>query len=64
MNPEYNKGRIEYFRQQAIIALELTKGFTPEQREQMSNALKTVEDFAAYILELTQLLTTTKKATE
>jgi hypothetical protein len=45
--------RHNHIRAQAINALELTKGFTPEQRECFSNSLKTVEEFSGYILELT-----------
>jgi hypothetical protein len=45
--------RTTHIRQQAITALELTKGFIPEQRAAFSNELKTVEEFAHYILELT-----------
>lgn len=44
---------ILFIRKQAITALELSKGFTPEQRAEFSNSLKTVELFAGYILELT-----------
>ena len=40
-------------RQQAIIVLELTKGYTPEDRKAMGNLLKGMEDMAGYILELT-----------
>jgi hypothetical protein len=42
-----------YMRVQAIEALELTKGFTPEERAHLSNGTKTMEEFAGYILELT-----------
>jgi hypothetical protein len=42
-----------FMRLQAIEALELTKGFTPEQRAQFSNSGKTLEEFANFILELT-----------
>lgn len=45
--------RNTHIRQQAITALELTKGFTPEQRAAFSNELKTVEELAGFILELT-----------
>jgi hypothetical protein len=45
--------RKKYIRRQASDALELTKGFTPEQRKNFSNAMKTMEEFANYILELT-----------
>jgi hypothetical protein len=45
--------RYNYIRKQAIMALELTKGFTPEQRNAFSNTMKTVEEFSGYILELT-----------
>jgi hypothetical protein len=43
---------ILFIRDQATAALELTKGFTPEQRAEFSNSLKTVELFAGYIIEL------------
>lgn len=45
--------RKKYIRKQAIFTLELTKGHTPEQREDYSNAMRTAEEFANYILELT-----------
>jgi hypothetical protein len=45
--------RNEFIRKEAITALELIKGFTPEQRANFSNELKTVEEFSGYILELT-----------
>jgi hypothetical protein len=45
-----------FMRLQAIEALELTKGFTPEQRAKFMNETKTVEEFAGYILELTNEL--------
>lgn len=40
-------------RRQAITVLELTKGITPEQRANASNEFRTMEEFAGYILELT-----------
>lgn len=40
----------QYMRKQAITSLELTKGFTSEQR---TNAVNTIEELASYILELT-----------
>jgi hypothetical protein len=45
--------RNNHIRQQAFTSLELTKGATPEQRAAFSNELKTIEEFAGYILELT-----------
>lgn len=42
-----------YMRLQAIEALELTKGLTPEQRKTYHNGTKIMEEFAHYILELT-----------
>jgi hypothetical protein len=45
--------RIEYIRKQAQNALALTNGFTPEQRKDFSESIKTTEEFANFILELT-----------
>lgn len=45
--------RIAHIRKQASDTLELTKGFTPEQREAFSNEMKTMEELANYVLELT-----------
>lgn len=45
--------RIVFIRKQAITALELLKGLSPEQ---MNNSNETVEEFSDYILELTQTL--------
>lgn len=45
--------RKEFIRNQASCALELLKGHTPEHRENWDNATKTIEEFANYILELT-----------
>lgn len=45
--------RRQFIRKQATATLELTKGFTPEQRTGFSNELKTAEELAGYILELT-----------
>lgn len=42
-----------FIRHQAIATLELTKGFTPEQRASMGNLLTTCEELAGYLLELT-----------
>lgn len=43
--------RIVFIRKEAITALELLKGLSPEQ---MDNSNATVEEFSNYILELTQ----------
>jgi hypothetical protein len=43
--------RIEHIRKQASDTLELTKGFTPEQRDEK---IKTMEELANYILEITK----------
>jgi hypothetical protein len=40
-------------RDQAGSVIYLLNGFTPEQRELFNNAMKTTEEFAQYILELT-----------
>lgn len=45
--------RLQFIRKQASDTLELTKGFTPEQRATFSNELKAAEELAGYILELT-----------
>ncbi len=42
-----------FIRQQAVNTLELTKGFLPEQRDKFSNEMKTMEELAGYVLELT-----------
>jgi len=42
-----------FVRRQAITTLELTKGFTPEQRKSMGNLLITCEEMAGYVMELT-----------
>lgn len=47
------KNRIEFIRKQATATLELTKGFTPEQRKVADNVFHTMEELAGYILELT-----------
>ena len=52
MTESYNESRREFIRDETPNVLELTKGFTPEQREG-SNSLKTLEKLAGYILELT-----------
>ncbi len=44
--------RAEFIRKQAVVALELTKGFTPEQRATLDNSTSTAEEFAFYIQEL------------
>lgn len=46
-------GSIEYFRKYAVTVLELTKGFTPEQRQVASNAFNSMEELAGFVLELT-----------
>lgn len=51
--PDSNKERKKYIRKQALNAEALMNGHLPEQREKYSNALKTLEEFAGYILELT-----------
>lgn len=58
VNPytENNDTRKEHIRKHAIMVLELTKGFTPEQRENMGNNLISLEDMAHYVLELTNEL--------
>jgi hypothetical protein len=45
--------RERYIRRQAINTLELTRGFTGEQRERRGNTFHTMEELAGYILELT-----------
>lgn len=45
--------REKFMREQANTALELTKGFTPEQRKEFSNATSMMETLAFYVLELT-----------
>jgi hypothetical protein len=50
------KNRIEFIRKQAMTTLELTKGFTPEQRKAAGNAFHTMEELAGYILELTSVI--------
>lgn len=40
-------------RRKAIDTLELTKGYTPEQRKHMGNLLTSCEEMAGYVLELT-----------
>ena len=45
--------REKHMREQANAALELTKGFTPEQRKEFSNATSMMETLAFYVLELT-----------
>lgn len=47
--------RLQFIRKQAIDTLELTKGFSPEQRERFSNELKTAEELAGYVLEVTNI---------
>ncbi len=42
-----------FIRKQAIIVDELMKGHLPEQIENYSNELKTIEDLTGYIMELT-----------
>ncbi len=42
-----------FLRKQAITVFELTKGYTPEQRQNFDNAMKTMEEMAGYVLELT-----------
>lgn len=44
-----NKIRKKYIRRQAVDTLELTKGITGKR----DNTLKTMEELAGYILELT-----------
>lgn len=51
----------QYMRDQATLVLELTKGFTPEQRDVATNAFNTMEDLAGYVLELTFDETQVKK---
>jgi hypothetical protein len=48
-----SESRRKFLKEQAHTALELLKGYTPEQRENWGNGLRTVEEFAGYILELT-----------
>ena len=48
------RSRKDHIRSEALDALELTKGFTPEQRGMMGNLLTTMEELAGYIIELTQ----------
>lgn len=43
----------EYMRRQAEATLELTKGFTPEQRQRMGTWLETLTEFSSNIIELT-----------
>jgi hypothetical protein len=50
-----------FIRERALDTLELTKGFTPEQREKFSNETKTMETFATFILELTNDLVDDEK---
>jgi hypothetical protein len=55
-NPKAEQREKDY-RQKAIDTLELTKGYTPEQRDflnDMHNMLETMETLAGYILELTK----------
>ena len=47
--------RRAHIQKEATIVLELTKGFTPEQRKKMSEGTKTSEELAQYILELIQI---------
>jgi hypothetical protein len=54
--------RMKFLREKAITAIGLTKGFIPEQRDHFSNALKTVEEFAGYIQELTNESPDSKEA--
>ena len=42
-----------FIRKQAITVDELMKGFLPEQRDNFSNELKTIEELTGYIMELT-----------
>jgi len=44
--------RRKRLREEAITALELLKGYTPEQRANWGRGLQTVEEFAGYIMEL------------
>jgi len=48
-----DKQQAAEIRKKAITVLELTKGFTPEQRSHSSNEFKTMEELAYDILELT-----------
>lgn len=43
----------DWMRKQATTVFELTKGFTPEQRNAFGNAMNTMEEMAGYVLELT-----------
>jgi hypothetical protein len=47
------KQRLENFRNKAITCLELTKGFTPEQRDNRINA---IDDLAGDVQELVNLI--------
>lgn len=51
-----NSDRRDYIRKQAITVFELTKGFTPEQRQNFSNELNCLEEISGYVLELTDQL--------
>jgi hypothetical protein len=53
MENKYPIGRTEFIRKQAIDTLELTKGYTPEQRQVAGNTFNTMEELSGYILELT-----------
>lgn len=48
--PDWRKKQL---REKAIMIFELTKGLTPEQRQEAGNAFKSMEEMAGYVLELT-----------
>jgi hypothetical protein len=50
---EMNDAKVKAMRDKAITVLELTKGFTPEQRETQTNAFHTMEELAGDVLILT-----------
>ena len=45
---------LKFTRGKAVEVFELTKGFTPEQRDKLSLATLTAEEMAGYVLELEQ----------
>jgi hypothetical protein len=56
--------RIEQLRKEALNVLELSKEYTPEQREYLGNLLYTAENLSKGILELIYLLDIEKLKTK
>ncbi len=46
------QSEIERIKREAITVFELTKGFTPEQRESAGNTFHTMEQMTGYVLDL------------